>query len=199
MYVFQTFTINQVHTAAQMNQTEVNARDHQHGASGVLTVPAGGLADGAVNVAAKLASNVVTTAKILDANVTQGKLAKPSVGTPELKLAQGSATTGDAVIAVNQFAFGSPSVTVVQGTNVGIITIGAGTSGRNWQTDCSGICPPCSVTYTWDYITASGNPQLWAICGILGDIDALWESEDAAFADETISPCPVRPCRLAAT
>jgi len=34
-YSFQTFTINQVLTAAQMNQVEVNIRDHVHGSAGV--------------------------------------------------------------------------------------------------------------------------------------------------------------------
>lgn len=39
-YVFQTFTLNQILTAAQMNQVEVNIRDHQHGVSGVADGPA---------------------------------------------------------------------------------------------------------------------------------------------------------------
>lgn len=34
-YSFQTFSLNQVLTAAQMNQVEVNIRDHQHGVAGV--------------------------------------------------------------------------------------------------------------------------------------------------------------------
>lgn len=36
-YSFQTFSLNQVLTASQMNQVEANIRDHIHGASGVLT------------------------------------------------------------------------------------------------------------------------------------------------------------------
>jgi len=35
-YSFQTFTLSQILTAAQMNQVEVNIRDHQHGVSGVF-------------------------------------------------------------------------------------------------------------------------------------------------------------------
>ena len=34
-YLFQTFSIGQILTAVQMNQVEANARDHQHGVSGV--------------------------------------------------------------------------------------------------------------------------------------------------------------------
>lgn len=37
-YVFQTFTVGQVLTAAQMNQVEVNVRDHVHGQNGVSAV-----------------------------------------------------------------------------------------------------------------------------------------------------------------
>lgn len=35
-YSFQVFTLAQVLTAAQMNQVEVNIRDHQHGVDGVF-------------------------------------------------------------------------------------------------------------------------------------------------------------------
>ena len=35
-YSFQTFSVGQVLTASQMNQVEVNVRDHLHGRSGVL-------------------------------------------------------------------------------------------------------------------------------------------------------------------
>jgi len=36
-YIFQSWTINQVLTAAAISQTEVNVRDHAHGLSGVST------------------------------------------------------------------------------------------------------------------------------------------------------------------
>ena len=39
-YVFQTFSVSQVLTAAQMNQAEVNIRDHKHGTSSVESTPA---------------------------------------------------------------------------------------------------------------------------------------------------------------
>lgn len=42
-YSFQTFTLAQVLTAAQMNQVEVNIRDHVHGTSGVATLPGSAL------------------------------------------------------------------------------------------------------------------------------------------------------------
>ena len=38
-YSFQTFTAGHVLTAAQMNQAEVNVRDHVHGAAGVGSAP----------------------------------------------------------------------------------------------------------------------------------------------------------------
>ena len=42
-YVFQTFSVAQVLTAAQMNQVEVSIRDHIHGARAVVKVPHAGL------------------------------------------------------------------------------------------------------------------------------------------------------------
>lgn len=53
-YSFQSFSVGQVLTAAQMNQTEVNVRDHSHGESGVnavhgsMTILGSGLAVGSV-------------------------------------------------------------------------------------------------------------------------------------------------------
>lgn len=38
-YSFQTFSLNQILTSAQMNQVEANIRDHEHGLAGVLLGP----------------------------------------------------------------------------------------------------------------------------------------------------------------
>ena len=42
-YSFQTFAFNQVLTSAEMNQVEINIRDHVHGQDGVVSVPASGV------------------------------------------------------------------------------------------------------------------------------------------------------------
>lgn len=42
-YAFQTFSLNQVLTSSQMNQVEVNIRDHVHGAGGVVAIAEGDL------------------------------------------------------------------------------------------------------------------------------------------------------------
>ena len=57
-YSFQTFTLSQVLTAAQMNQVEVNIRDHVHGAAGVVTLSTAGYAAASVDQAAIGASVV---------------------------------------------------------------------------------------------------------------------------------------------
>lgn len=69
-YSFQTFSVNEVLTATKMNQVEVNIRDHVHGSAGVVSIAAGGLADGAVDTSGRLAANVVTWGKISTASQT---------------------------------------------------------------------------------------------------------------------------------
>ncbi len=73
-YSFQTFTLSQVLTAAQMNQVEVNIRDHAHGVAGVVTITS----------AAGFTAGVVDQAAIGAAAVGQG----------ELKTTTGEVSTG---------------------------------------------------------------------------------------------------------
>jgi len=68
-YSFQTFTLNQVLTAAQMNQVEVNIRDHRHNVSGVASIQEGDLAAAAVDQ-----SSLKTT-------TASGTTSVPSTGT----------------------------------------------------------------------------------------------------------------------
>lgn len=63
-YSFQTFSVNEVLTATKMNQVEVNIRDHVHGSAGVVSIAAGGLANGAVDTTSRLADSIVTWAKM---------------------------------------------------------------------------------------------------------------------------------------
>lgn len=47
-YSFQTFSLNQILTSAQVNQLEANIRDHVHGSAGVAQIDAVGIAGGNV-------------------------------------------------------------------------------------------------------------------------------------------------------
>ncbi|WP_461369129.1 hypothetical protein [Candidatus Darwinibacter acetoxidans] len=43
------------------------------------------------------------------------------------------------------------------------------------------------MSVTWDYLTASGHPRVWAALDDLGEIVSIWEAEDPAdpeFPDE---------------
>src|SRR5690606_16263610 len=37
-----------------------------------------------------------------------------------------------------------------------------------------------AVSVTWDYLTASGQPRVWAELDDLGEIVSIWEAEDPA-------------------
>ena len=55
---------------------------------------------------------------------------------------------------------------------------------RRWMFRNSG---GYGVTWTWDYVTASGQPRVWAEIDDAGNIYAMWEAEDPAdpeFPDE---------------
>lgn len=74
-YVFQSFAINQIHTAAQMNQTEFNARDHLHGISGVSqTFDFNEITVLARDVSAETISNSVTPRIVFSQAVAGGRL-----------------------------------------------------------------------------------------------------------------------------
>lgn len=65
-YSYQTFTFGQVLTAAQMQQVEINIRDHVHGTSSVVRIPADGVNSG-LGWRQELASTVVTSASPVSA------------------------------------------------------------------------------------------------------------------------------------
>lgn len=60
-YSFQTFTLNQVLTAAQMNQVEVNIRDHVHTSGGVSGYAAGSVDQSAIGGSAVGQGELKTT------------------------------------------------------------------------------------------------------------------------------------------
>ena len=81
MYSFQTFSIGQILTAAQMNQVEASIRDHVHGASGVtgsgmvfvapaLGTPASGVLTNCTGTAAGLTAGNATTNANLTGHIT---------------------------------------------------------------------------------------------------------------------------------
>jgi len=118
-----------------------------------------------------------------------------------LKRAQGTMSSGvGAVFAVHQYAFASPlrgSRASGGANSVGII-LGAQnynqSSTRQWvgmrlesSTYGWGAAPTLNlqtgspeVPVTWDYLTASGHPRVWAALDDLGEIVSIWEAEDPA-------------------
>lgn len=117
-----------------------------------------------------------------------------------LKRAQGtmSGSSVGNVFAVHQYAFASPlrgSRTSGDAVSVGII-LGAqdydqsstrqwvGMMGREnyrWGDFAHSLYATSpSVSVTWDYLTASGHPRVWAALDDLGEIVAVWEAEDPA-------------------
>ena len=84
-YSFQTFTLNQVLTASQMNQVEVNVRDHTHGTAGVVTIDTAGFTAAAVDQAAIGASAVGQG----ELKTTTGEVSTVSTNATPLTLAGG--------------------------------------------------------------------------------------------------------------
>lgn len=99
--------------------------------TGNLTGTASAIADGAVSTAAKLASNVVTTAKILDANVTNAKQADMTAATIKGR-ASGAGTGAPTDLTALQ------ALTIVGGAVGGMILAGRqGGSASDWSTSGS--------------------------------------------------------------
>lgn len=123
-----------------------------------------------------------------------------------LKKAQGTMSSSVGyVFAVHQYAFASPlrgsrssieySVGIIlgaqsyhQSSTRQWVGIHQAKSGSGWGIEYSNVqsgSPDVSVT--WDYLTASGHPRVWAALDDLGEIVAIWEAEDPAdpeFPDE---------------
>lgn len=108
-----------------------------------------------------------------------------------LKLATGtfSANPGTYQVDVHRYAFASPLATtsgsIAPGAEVSEIGYLTGSSAmRRWMFRNAG---EYGVTWTWDYVTASGQPRVWAEVDDAGNIYAMWEAEDPAdpeFPDE---------------
>jgi hypothetical protein len=107
-----------------------------------------------------------------------------------LKKAQGS-RSGAGAFGVHQYAFASPISTGSGGgsTELGITVIGQRVSNnRNWWLNDS------ANTITWDYLTASGEPRIWAAVDPNGNIIEMWEGEDPVdreFPDEAPIETPL--------
>ena len=91
-YSFQTFTVGQVLTAGQVNQIEVNIRDHQHGVAGVT--------GSGMTFASPVFTTQITTPKIVTAS---GALEITPAGNADIIL-QGSGT-GNIGFAVSSPSF----------------------------------------------------------------------------------------------
>lgn len=115
-----------------------------------------------------------------------------------LKKAQGSFSSASggasSYFSAHQYAFASPSLYISASTAnynyVYQLTANktGGTTARLWYLYKSDIY--CQMTVTWDYLTASGHPRVWAIVDDAGNILSMWEAEDPVdeeFPDE----CPI--------
>ncbi|MDZ4347907.1 MAG: hypothetical protein U1E51_36330 [Candidatus Binatia bacterium] len=108
-YSFQTFTLSQILTAAQMNQVEVNIRDHEHGVAGV---------SGDVPNTAATQANQETASSLV------------TIVTPGTQHFHPSALKGWVKATIGGVATVSYNVTSVTDVTVRIITV-------NWGTDFS--------------------------------------------------------------
>lgn len=125
----------------------------------------------------------------------------------QLKKAQGSYQTAyveddteSYEFDVNQYAFASPSVTGYYDERYisTAITDMAYTSrfrppgiARKWRASLS-TSEKTRATFTWDYLTASGHPRVWAEVDDQGEIHTMWEAEDPADPDFPDEP-PFEP------
>lgn len=133
------------------------------GQLGLNTVGTTQLVDANVTTA-KIADQNVTTAKIADGNITatkyqaqsigQASLAKPAIGTPELKTSTGSASVGTGVqitVAMNDYAFGA----MIGGELAGIVKGGASDLGSTvQQVSIDNSIGVGAEVLRWRYVTA---------------------------------------------
>lgn len=102
-------------------------------------------------------------------------------GISQLSKAQGSGNA--ASFAVQQYAFASP-LTGSGGVAVSYQIGYAGAAGnfREW------IAQGSIQDTTWDYLTGSGHPRLWAEAAADDSIVAVWEAEDPADDEDPDRP-----------
>lgn len=120
--------------------------------------------------------------------IAAARFGSSTVGIGVLKTGTGNANSTNP-FNVSRYAFGSPEIAAGGGSSIIVSPYkAASTTGRQWRarnvgTDSPGVAP----TVTWDYVTASGNPRVWAEIDVSGNIIGMWEAEDPAndeFPDE---------------
>jgi hypothetical protein len=113
----------------------------------------------------------------------------------DLKKATGSRSGGNGAFTVNRYAFASPNTTAASSLGDMFMSIRTDASGRYWE--ISGMGSSSTTTVTWDYLTASGNPQVWASLDRRGGVAEIWESEDPPEPDfPDLPPIPGKVLRL---
>ncbi len=126
-----------------------------------------------------------------------GNLAQTPVPVTALKKATGSFNTsetqGYVVFVVNQYALASPLISHPTGGGYSVIEaigyVAASQSNvRQWRMAPSSASG--TKTVTWDYLTASGRPRIWAVVDDAGRIISMWESEDPADLEDP-DACPI--------
>src|SRR5690606_84862 len=120
-------------------------------------------------------------------NVTS-KPSIPSNPVPvsQLKKAQGSysASASRQNFAVHQYAFGSPHLSSDARRWYHRPDVSVSGLPSNPIVPLVGVLDTVSAqTITWDYLTASGHPRVWAEVDERGEIVTMWEAEDPADPD----------------
>lgn len=124
-------------------------------------------------------TNSLVTGDLVDANITQSKIAKPAVGTPELKTSTGVATSGLGAaidVTMNDYSF-APSLTN-DNANVAVQVIVVADPGNTIGRLRLAAQAGAISTARWRYITSSDNPAVWVSYDGLGNILAVWMSDD---------------------
>ncbi len=138
----------------------------------------------------------LTASQITSGTFGQNRLAADSVGTSQLRTAQGSAggpvgtgggRSNNKTIVLNRYTL-LPSLTGQCGTSADLRLARSSSSTAAPTVVIEALASGCpggtyNMTLYWDYVTSSDNPTVWVVIGGTGDVYATWESEDPAGTD----------------
>ncbi len=125
--------------------------------------------------------------------INQARIMKPSVGTPELKTATGSATVTDSAnviygIVLNDYSF-APTLYSSDGSSTWGMWVPQTTDPANTvaRIAISGAANGVTFGARWRYVTASDDPTVWiAVNPASGDVVAVWVSDDPPSVTEDV-------------
>ena len=187
-------TAGQFNTHVRDNLTHLYTRiDTVLGTDGRITGP---LSDTILSDLSGANLTGLTASQITSGTFGQNRLAADSVGTSQLRTAQGSA---DGPVGQGGGRRNATSIDVNRYTLLPVLTGQCGRVALRLDRSASSTDAPkvnivetgvltCAggtfnMTLYWDYVTSSDTPTVWVVIGGTGDVYATWESEDPAGTD----------------